>query len=119
TDLASSALSIEVADKKYSIFMYTPKKWLDQGQTHRLTIGLMIHESWSEYISIMSSQIAQRLTTITDTILGSSSEDLSNIQFRLVDLMIRKQIKSQVKEVAEFTIRCSISWDQIKSSSTF
>ncbi|MFX1512864.1 MAG: hypothetical protein ACFFCQ_09785 [Promethearchaeota archaeon] len=117
-DLASSALSIEVADKNYSIFLYTPKKWLDQGQTHRLTIGLMVHENWSEYISIMSSQIAKRMMAISDLILGSTSEDLSNIQFRLVDLTTRKKLKSQVKEFAEFTIRCSLAWENIKSTST-
>ncbi len=118
TDLASSALSIDVADNPYSIFMYTPKKWLDKGQTHRLTIGLMIHEDWSKYISIMSSHIAKRLTEITEIVLGSTSEDLSNIPFRLVDLTIRKRLKSQIKEIAEFTVRCSLSWDLIQTSTS-
>ena len=98
--------------------MYTPKKWLDKGQTHRLSIGLMIHEDWSRYISIMSSYIAKRLTEITETVLGSTSEDLSNIPFRLVDLTIRKRLKSQIKEIAEFTIRSSLSWDLIQSSTS-
>ncbi|MHA2225245.1 MAG: hypothetical protein ACXAC8_08575 [Candidatus Hodarchaeales archaeon] len=113
-----TALTIDIADSTYYIFMYAPKKWLDTGMTQRLSIGLMIKEDWVKYISIMSTHIAKRLTEITDMIIGTSSDELSNISFRLVDLSFRKNLKTKMKKVAEYIARCSLAWDQIQSSTT-
>jgi hypothetical protein len=118
-NLGSSVLNTNVdSGQSFSIFTYTPAKWLDKGQMHHLTLGLMIQDDWAKYVSIMSAQISKKLNAIINTILGTTGEDLSNIPFRLVDLNIRKKIRSQVKESADFIIRCSLAWDQIQSSLT-
>ncbi|MHA2304856.1 MAG: hypothetical protein ACXACU_05630 [Candidatus Hodarchaeales archaeon] len=114
-NLGSSALNVDIVDESYSIFMYAPKKWLDKGQTQRLSIGLMIHDDWAKYISIMSPFIAKKLNEITDTVLGTTRDDLSNISFRLVDLSLTKKLKIQIKGIAEYIARISLSWDQIQS----
>ncbi|MFX0014927.1 MAG: hypothetical protein ACFFB2_07390 [Promethearchaeota archaeon] len=116
SDLGSSVLNIEVANKPFSIFIYTPAKWLDKGQMHRLSLGLMIQDEWAKYVSIMSTHISQKLNEITKSILGTVGEDLSNIPFRLVDLTIRKRLKTQIKGLAEYVARCSLALEQIQSS---
>lgn len=117
-DLGSSALTIDLADQSFSIFLYSPRKWLDKGQTHRLSLGIIIHNDWAKFVSIMSSQISLKLNELSNLILGTSEEDLLNIPFRLVDLNMKKTIKDSVKDIAEYIIRCSLSWEQIQSSST-
>ncbi|UCG00671.1 MAG: hypothetical protein JSW11_13755 [Candidatus Heimdallarchaeota archaeon] len=117
-DLGSSVLNLEVADKSFSIFIYTPAKWLDKGQLHRLSLGLMIQDERAKYVSVMSTHISKKLNEITETILGTTGEDLSNVPFRFVDLTVRKTLRSQVKEIAEYIARCSLALDQIQSSST-
>jgi hypothetical protein len=114
----SSVLNIDVADKPFYIFMYAPKKWLDKGMTHRLSIGLMIREEWAKYITTMSKHIAKKMNEISNLILGATGEDLSNISFRLVDISFRKMLKSHIKEVSEYFIRSFLAWDQIQSSTT-
>ena len=118
-NLASSALSIDISDTPHSIFLYTPQKWLDKGQTQRLTIGLLIQDEWAKYISIMSVFIATKLNIITKIILGTTRDDLSNIAFRLVDLNLRNQLKVKIKDTADYIVRCSLAWEQIQSSQTF
>ncbi len=113
-NLGSSALNVDITDESYSIFMYAPKKWLDKGQTQRLSIGLMIHDDWAKYISIMSPFVARKLSEITETVLGTTRDDLSNISFRLVDLSLMKKLKIQIKGIAEYIARISLSWDQIQ-----
>jgi hypothetical protein len=113
-----SALNIDVGENQYFIFIYTPKKWLDKGMTQRLSLGLMLREDWVKSVSIMSTHIAKKLNEIAETILGTTSEDLANIPFRLVDLEVRKKLKAEVKKVAEYFIRCSLAWEQIQSSTT-
>ncbi|MHA2334771.1 MAG: hypothetical protein ACXAEU_22270 [Candidatus Hodarchaeales archaeon] len=117
-DLGKSVLNIEVAGEMSTIFVYTPKKWLDKGHIHRLAIGLMINDEWAKYVSIISHRIAVKLNEINDTILGTTVDDLSNIQFRLVDFNVRKNLKTQVRGVAEFIVRCSLSLNQISSTGT-
>ena len=85
---------------------------------HRLSLGLLISDEWAKYVSIISPRIAVKLSEINDTILGTSIEDLSKIQFRLVDINIRKKLKTQVKDVAELITRCSLAIDKISSSSS-
>jgi hypothetical protein len=115
-DLGSSVLNIDIADKSFSIFIYTPAKWLDKGQLHRLSLGLMIQDERAKYVSIMSTHISKKLNEIVETILGTTGEDLSNIPFSFVDLTVRKTLRSQVKETAEYIARCSLALDQIQSS---
>ncbi|MHA2203002.1 MAG: hypothetical protein ACW991_04880 [Candidatus Hodarchaeales archaeon] len=115
-DLGSSVLNLDIANKSFSIFIYTPAKWLDKGQMHRLSLGLMIQDQWAKYISIMSTHISKKLNEITETVLGTTGEDLSNIPFRFVDLTVRKKLRSQVKEIAEYIARCSLALEQIQSS---
>ena len=115
-DLGSSVLNLDIANKSFSIFIYTPAKWLDKGQMHRLSLGLMIQDQWAKYISIMSTHISKKLNEITETVLGTTGEDLSNIPFRFVDLTVRKTLRSQVKEIAEYIARCSLALEQIQSS---
>ncbi|MHA2173349.1 MAG: hypothetical protein ACXACP_06415 [Candidatus Hodarchaeales archaeon] len=117
-DLGSSALNIDIADQTFSIFLYSPKKWLDKGQTHRLSLGLIIHYDRAKYIPILSTQISEKLNELSDLILGTSEEDLSNIPFRLVELTMRKKVRDYVKALAEYIIRCSLAWVQIQSSTT-
>ena len=115
-NLGSSVLNIDVANKPFSIFIYTPAKWLDKGQMHRLSLGLMIQDKWAKYVSIISTHISKKLNEITESILGTAGEDLSNIPFRLVDLSIRKRLKAQIKGLAEYVARCSLALDQIQST---
>ena len=115
-NLGSSVLNIDVANKPFSIFIYTPAKWLDKGQMHRLSLGLMIQDEWAKYVSITSTYISKKLNEITESILGTAGEDLSNIPFRLVDLSIRKRLKAQIKGLAEYVARCSLALDQIQST---
>ena len=115
-DLGSSVLNLVVANKSFSIFIYTPAKWLDKGQMHRLSLGLMIRDEWAKYVSVMSTKISKKLNEITETILGTKSEDLSNVPFRFVDLTVRKTLRSQVKKLAEYIVRCSLALEQIQSS---
>jgi len=117
-DLGSSALNIDLTNQSFSIFLYSPKKWLDKGQTHRLSLGVIISYDWAKYVSIMSTQISTKLNELSHSILGTSEEDLLNIPFRLVDLNMRKTIKGYVKDLAEYIIRCSLAWEQIQSSAT-
>lgn len=117
-DLGSSVLNLDIADKSFSIFIYTPAKWLDKGQLHRLSLGLMIQDERAKYVSVMSTHISKKLNEIVETILGTTGEDLSNVPFRFVDLTVRKTLRSQVKEIAEYIARCSLALDQIQSSST-
>jgi hypothetical protein len=117
-DLGTSALNIDLANNTFSIFLYSPKKWLDKGQTHRLSIGLIIDYDWAKYISILSTQISEKLSELSNFILGTSEEDLANIPFRLVELTMRKKIKDNVKSLAEYIVRCSSAWVQIQSSTT-
>jgi len=117
-DLGSSVLNLDIADKSFSIFIYTPAKWLDKGQLHRLSLGLMIQDERAKYVSVMSTHISKKLNEITETILGTTGEDLSNVPFRFVDLTVRKTLRSQVKEIAEYIARCSLALDQIQSSNT-
>ncbi|WP_455140279.1 hypothetical protein [Candidatus Hodarchaeum mangrovi] len=117
-DLGSSALNIDLTNQSFSIFLYSPKKWLDKGQTHRLSLGIIISYDWAKYVSIMSTQISIKLNELSNSILGTSEEDLLNIPFRLVDLNMRKTIKGYVKDLAEYIIRCSLAWEQIQSSTT-
>ena len=67
--------------------------------TQRLSLGLMLREDWVKFVSIMSTHIAKKLNEIAETILGTTSEDLANIPFRLVDLEVRKKLKAEVKKV--------------------
>lgn len=115
-NLGSSVLNIDVANKPFSIFIYTPAKWLDKGQMHRLSLGLMIQDEWAKYVSLISTHISKKLNEITESILGTAGEDLSNIPFRLVDLSIRKRLKAQIKGLAEYVARCSLALDQIQST---
>ncbi|MFX0053261.1 MAG: hypothetical protein ACFE8U_18445 [Candidatus Hermodarchaeota archaeon] len=118
-NLGSSVLNINVdSGQSFSIFTYTPAKWLDKGQMHHLSLGLMIQDEWAKYVSIMSKYISKKLNEIINTILGTTGEDLSNIPFRLVDLNIRKELRNQVKGIAEYISRCSLAWNQIQSSFT-
>ncbi len=117
-DLGNSALNIDIANQTASIFLYSPKRWLDKGQTHRLTLGIVIDYDWAKYVSILSTQISGKLNELSDLILGTSEEDLSNIPFRLVELTMRKIVKDYVKKLAEYIIRCSLAFDQIQSSTT-
>ena len=117
-DLGSSVLNIDIADKSFSIFIYTPAKWLDKGQLHRLSLGLMIQDERAKYVSVMSTHISKKLNEIVETILGTTGEDLSNVPFRFVDLTVRKTLRSQVKEIAEYIARCSLALDQIQTSGT-
>ncbi|MFX1507200.1 MAG: hypothetical protein ACFFDC_14055 [Promethearchaeota archaeon] len=117
-DLGSSVLNLDIADKSFSIFIYTPAKWLDKGQLHRLSLGLMIQDERAKYVSVMSTHISKKLNEITETILGTTGEDLSNVPFRFVDLTVRKTLRSQVKGIAEYIARCSLALDQIQSSGT-
>jgi hypothetical protein len=117
-DLGTSALNIDLANHTFSIFLYSPKKWLDKGHTHRLSIGLIIDYDWAKYISILSTQISEKLSELSNFILGTSEEDLSNIPFRLVELTMRKKIKDNVKSLTEYIVRCSLAWVQIQSSTT-
>ncbi|MHA1946272.1 MAG: hypothetical protein ACW97W_09230 [Candidatus Hodarchaeales archaeon] len=117
-DLGTSALNIDIAEYTSSIFLYSPKKWLDKGQTHRLSLGMLIHFDWAKYIPLLSTQISEKLNELSDIILGTSEEDLSNIPFRLVELTTRKNVKDYVKALAEYIIRCSLAWVQIQSSTT-
>ncbi|MHA2246254.1 MAG: hypothetical protein ACXADY_14915 [Candidatus Hodarchaeales archaeon] len=115
-DLGSSVLNLDVANKSFSIFIFTPAKWLDKGQLHRLSLGLMIQDKWARYVSVMSTHISKKLNEITETILGTTGEDLSNVPFRFVDLTVRKMLRSQVKAIAEYIARCSLALEQIQSS---
>ncbi|MFX0123635.1 MAG: hypothetical protein ACFFAE_08330 [Candidatus Hodarchaeota archaeon] len=115
-DLGSSVLNLDIANKAYSIFIYTPAKWLDKGQMHRLSLGLMIQDEWAKFVSIISTHISKKLNEITKTVLGTTGEDLSNVPFRFVDLTVRKKLRSQVKEIAEYIARCSLALEQIQSS---
>ncbi|MFX0182329.1 MAG: hypothetical protein ACFE95_04520 [Candidatus Hodarchaeota archaeon] len=118
-NLGSSVLNINVdSGQSFSVFTYTPAKWLDKGQMHHLSLGLMIQDEWAKYVSIMSTHISKKLNEIINTILGTTGEDLSNIPFRLVDLNIRKELRSHVKGIAEYISRCSLAWNQIQSSLT-
>jgi hypothetical protein len=118
-NLGSSVLNINVdSDQSFSVFTYTPAKWLDKGQMHHLSLGLMIQDDWAKYVSIMSKYISKKLNEIINTILGTTGEDLSNIPFRLVDLNMRKELRNQVKGIAEYISRCSLAWNQIQSSLT-
>jgi hypothetical protein len=117
-DLGSSVLNLDIADKSFSIFIYTPAKWLDKGQLHRLSLGLMIQDKRAKYVSVMSTHISKKLNEIVETILGTTGQDLSNIPFRFVDLTVRNTLRSQVKETAEYIARCSLALDQIQSSGT-
>ena len=114
-NLGSSVLNVDIVDESYSIFIYAPKKWLDKGQTQRLSIGLMIHDDWAKYVSIISAVIAEKLNEITNIVLGTTRDDLSNISFRLVDLALTKKLKIQIKGIAEYIARISLAWDKIQS----
>jgi hypothetical protein len=86
-NLGSSVLNINVdSGQSFSIFTYTPAKWLDKGQMHHLSLGLMIQDEWAKNVSIMSTHISKKLNKIINTILGTTGEDLSNIPFRLVEI---------------------------------
>jgi hypothetical protein len=79
---------------------------------------MLIHFDYAKYIPLLSTQISEKLNELSDIILGTSEEDLSNIPFRLVEMTTRKKVKDYVKTLAEYIIRCSLAWAQIQSSTT-
>lgn len=115
-NLGSSALSVDLIDQSFAVFIYTPKKWLDKGETQRLSLGLMINEKGAKYVPLMSNEIVEKLEKIANTILGTTREDLSNIQFRLMDLSIRETLTAQIKSISDFITRLSLALQQMTSS---
>jgi hypothetical protein len=113
-NLGSSALSVDFIDQSFAVFIYTPKKWLDKGETQRLSLGLMIDEKGARFVPLMSNQIVERLEKVANEILGITREDLANIQFRLMDLSIRKTLSGQIKSLSDFITRMSLALQHMK-----
>ncbi|MFX0115970.1 MAG: hypothetical protein ACFFB3_15575 [Candidatus Hodarchaeota archaeon] len=114
--LGSSALSVDLIDQSFAVFIYTPKKWLDKGETQRLSLGLMIDEEGAKFVPLMSNEIVKRLERIANTILGTTREDLLDVQFRLMDLSIRETLSAQIKSVSDFITRLSLALQQMTVS---